>query len=244
MVDNKRYILGCSGYFYKGWWGKFYPKDIKMSEWFSYYASIFNTVEINSTFYRMPKPSDVKRWYRNAPEGFIFSVKMPRTITHYKKFRDVKEEIRDFYSLMKDNLKEKLGCVLIQLPPSYKKSEDNLGYILDSLDYEIKNVVEFRHKSWWSEDVYEELKSKNVSFCSVSAPKLPEDLVITADFVYVRFHGKDKWYRYNYSEDELKEWAYKLKNANFKEAFVYFNNDIDANAPKNCIYLRNLLLGT
>ncbi len=241
MADKREYFLGCSGYFYKGWWGKFYPKDLKMSEWFSYYVNRFNTVEINATFYRMPKPSDIRRWYENTPESFIFSVKMPRTITHYKKFRNTMEEVRNFCNLIKKNLKEKLACMLIQLPPNYQISKENLSIILGQLDPEIKNVIEFRHKSWWCDEIYEQLKRAGVCFCTVSAPKLPEDLVVTANFIYIRFHGKDRWYRYNYSDEELKEWAEKIKGGGFKTAYIYFNNDFNANAPYNCEKLREFL---
>ncbi len=241
MGRDKIYHLGCSGYFYKGWWGRFYPKELKMSQWFSYYATKFNTVEINATFYRIPKPSDIKRWYKQAPEGFLFSVKMPRTITHYKKFRDTEKETKDFYNLVKDNLREKLACMLIQLPPSYKASAENLDIILDQIDPEVKNVIEFRHKSWWNEETYKKMREKGVCFCSVSAPNLPEDLIVTTDFAYIRFHGKEGWYKYDYSDEELKEWALKIKQAECKEIFAYFNNDFNANAPRNCEKLKYFL---
>jgi len=241
-VDKERKLfLGCSGYFYKGWLGKFYPKDLKMSQWFNFYTSKFNTVEINSTFYRMPKPADLRRWSRSAPEGFVFSVKMNRNITHYKKFRNTQKEIKEFYDLIIENLEDKLGCVLIQLPPSYKKSEENLSAIIEQLNGDVKNVIEFRHKSWWSEEVYEKLRKFNLCFCSVSAPKLPEDLVVTAEYIYIRFHGKEKWYRYNYSDKELMEWARKIRSVDFTQAYIYFNNDFDANAPRNCERLKEFL---
>ncbi len=238
-----KYFIGCSGYFYWGWKGKFYPEDLKPNQWFNYYSKIFNTVEINSTFYHFPRPSTIKKWYKDSPENFIFSVKVNKTITHLKKFNGTEDLVNRFYSVVSENLKEKTGTFLFQLPPSYKYSKNNLEKIVNQLNLEFKNVVEFRHKSWWNEDVYDILAENNISFCSISSPKLPEDLIKTSDFGYVRFHGKERWYDYDYSDKELKDWAERIKKANFKECFIYFNNDYNAYAPKNALTLKNLLTG-
>ncbi len=236
-----KYHIGCSGYFYWGWKGKFYPEDLKPNQWFKYYSSIFDTVEINSTFYHFPKSSTIKKWYKDSPENFVFSVKVNKTITHLKKFKDTQDLINQFYKVVSENLNEKLGTFLFQLPPSYKYSKNNLQKIINQLNPEFKNVVEFRHKSWWNEEVYKILKENNICFCSISSPKLPEDLIKTSDFGYVRFHGKEGWYNYDYSDKELKEWAEKIKQAQFKECFIYFNNDYNAYAPKNALTLKEML---
>ena len=238
---EKSYHIGCSGYFYWGWKGRFYPEELKPSQWFKYYSSVFDTVEINSTFYRFPKPSSIKKWYKESPESFIFSVKVNKEITHIKRFKDTKVLIDRFYATVSENLKEKTGVFLFQLPPSYRYSKDNLARILSQLNTNFKNAVEFRHISWWNEEVCAALREHNIAFCTVSAPKLPEDFIQTADFCYVRFHGRDSWYKYNYLEDELKEWADKIRNSKAKECFVYFNNDFYAYAPNNALYLKKLL---
>ncbi len=239
--EYRAYFLGCSGYFYWGWKGRFYPKELKPKDWLHYYAKFFNTVEVNSTFYNFPKKENLRRFYRETPEGFLISVKANRLITHMKKFIGTEELIRDFYSVVDEGLREKIGCILFQLPPSFRYSEENLEKILDQLDPSFRNVVEFRHESWWREEVYEELRKRGVAFCSVSSPKLPEELVQTSDFVYIRFHGKEGWYRYNYSEEELKGWAERIRSAPAREVFAYFNNDYNAYAPFNCMKLMELL---
>jgi len=238
---GKLYFLGCSGYFYPSWRGKFYPKDLKPKNWLKYYSKFFNTVEINSTFYHFPKEENLKRLYRNTPENFVFSVKANRAITHYKKFKEIKGILKEFYKVCRNGLNKKLGCILFQLPPSYTYSEENLERILENLEKDFKNVIEFRHISWWNENVFKVLRENKVVFCSVSAPNLPEALVETSETVYIRFHGKTSWYRYNYSEKELKEWAKRIKKTKAKEVFVYFNNDYNAYAPQNCLKLKEIL---
>ncbi len=232
--------IGCSGYFYWGWKGKFYPEELKPNQWFQYYSSVFDTVEINSTFYHFPKESTIKKWYKEAPENFIFSVKVNKEITHLRKFKNTKRLINKFYSVVADNLNEKLGTFLFQLPPSFHYSEQNLERIISQLNPNYKNVVEFRHISWWNDKVYKSLEEHNICFCSISSPKLPEDLVKTTDYIYVRFHGK-KWYNYDYSDEELRFWADRIKNSGANECFVYFNNDYNAFAPKNALKLKELL---
>ncbi len=239
--EDRVFFLGCSGYFYWDWKGKFYPKDLQPKGWLAYYSRFFNTVEINSTFYNFPKRNTLRRFYRETPEGFRFSVKVNRLITHMKKFRETDKFIKDFYDIVSEALEEKLACILFQLPPSYRYTEENLGRILSSLDKGFKNVVEFRHGSWWNEEVYERFRREGVIFCSVSSPKLPEDLVKTSETVYIRFHGKDGWYRYNYPEDELRRWAERIKNSKAEEVYAYFNNDYNAYAPHNCLKLMELL---
>lgn len=233
--------IGCSGYFYWGWKGKFYPPDLKPNEWFKYYSKIFNTVEINSTFYNFPKKHSLKKWHKEAPENFKFTLKAHKSITHLKRFKNAKEEIENFYDVAL-TLKEKLGCILFQMPPSFKYSSENLEAVIKNLDKTFKNVIEFRHLSWWNEDVYKKMKENNIIFCSVSAPKLPEDIIQTTKDIYIRFHGKDRWYKYNYSDDELKFYAERLKKFNFENLFVYFNNDFNAFAPFNALKLKEFLM--
>ena len=236
-----RSYVGCSGFFYWGWKGRFYPEDMKPSEWFKYYSTKFNTVEINSTFYRFPKKSSMKRWFRNSPDDFVFSVKVNKHITHIKRLKGIKEELEDFYKIVSESLQEKMGAFLFQMPPGFRYSKENLNRILESLNPEFLNVVEFRHVSWWNEDVFRILSQNRITFCCVSAPNLPEKLIKTTDTIYVRFHGKEAWYRYNYSEEELRVWAEWIKKEKPENLFVYFNNDFFAYAPENAITFKRLL---
>lgn len=232
--------IGCSGYFYYGWKGLFYPESLNQSEWFKFYTHHFKTVEINSTFYRFPKKESVRRWYRDAPPDFLFSVKVNKIITHIKKFKESRDTLNSFYGIISENLREKLGVFLFQLPPSLRYSKSKLEEILGQLDTGFKNAIEFRHSSWWNQQCYDLLEKNGITFCSISAPKLPEDLVSTSKTSYIRFHGKT-WYSYNYSTKELEEWAKKLLSKDFKECFIYFNNDYSAYAPKNALELASII---
>ena len=237
------YYIGCSGFYYRDWKGKFYPEDLPQKEWFSYYTRHFNTVEINSTFYHFPRIENLRRWNRQAPSEFMFSVKAPRMITHIKRFKHTEDVLFEFYTVVTTALQEKLGPVLFQLPPSITFDEDFLYATLDQLDRRSRNVLEFRHPSWWNERTYSILEEYRVAFCSLSAPQLPEELVQTTDFLYIRFHGKETWYRYRYTEEELKTWAARIEHAHAKEVFAYFNNDFEAHAPENARMLHRLLAG-
>lgn len=234
------HFIGCSGWFYWHWKGIFYPQDIPQSKWFQHYIKYFDTVELNSPFYHWPKQSTAKTWYRQAPEDFVYTLKVNRLVTHIKKFKGTSRLVKDFYKLG-DELKEKMGCFLFQLPPSLRYSENKLKEIVEQLDPEKKNVVEFRHVSWFKKEVYDQLVKNNVIFCIVSSPELPEDFVKTADDIYIRFHGKGSWYGSNYSNKDLRQWCQKIKKAKAKNVWAYFNNDTNAYAVKNSLYLKKLL---
>ncbi len=227
--------VGTSGYFYRGWKGGFYPGDLPLARYFDYYQESFDTVELNASFYRFPTPEAVRRWYREAREGFLYAVKAHREITHLKKFADP-SRVRDFYEVVA-GLGEKLGPVLFQLPPSFRYRPEHLDRLMAALDPGYKNAIEFRHPSWWNETVYQALRAAGVAFVSVSAPGLPEDYVETA-FAYLRFHGRTAWYRYDYSENELLRWA---RAARGREVYAYFNNTDAGHAPKNALRFRELL---
>ncbi len=232
--------LGCSGWFYSHWKGLFYPNNLPTSRWFQYYAKFFNTVELNNTFYNFPKISTAKKWYKNSPKDFVYTLKVNRLVTHAKKFKDSAKLVRDFYKVG-DALKEKMGCFLFQLPPNMKFNEKKLAEIVSQLDPDRKNVVEFRHGSWFREEVYEEFRKNNVIFCTVSAPELPDDFVKTASDVYIRFHGRGRWYAGYYGDRELSEWARKIKRSKSENAWAYFNNDANAYAVKDCLRLKKIL---
>lgn len=240
---RKKIFIGTSGWSYNDWIGRFYPSELDRKEWFNFYCKWFNSTEVNMSFYRFPFPSVVKSWYRKSPKDFNFTFKANRQITHERKFECVDSLMKKFCSLV-DLVQEKLGCVLWQLPPSMHYSERNLGLLdgfLDQVEGR-KNVLEFRHKSWWRRETYGLLKRHNAAFCVVSCPSLPEEFIVTSDIAYIRLHGKSNWYRHEYTEEELTEWAKRIKRAgeNCKEIYCYFNNDYNAYAPKNAIELREM----
>ncbi len=234
------YHLGTSGWSYQDWKGRFYPTDIPQKNWLSFYARTFNTVEINMTFYRYPKPDTLKAWLDKTPKDFTFTLKANRQITHLKRIKGVKNEVRYFYVLA-DSLRDRLGCILFQLPPSLTLDLGLLKDFLSHLSSDHRNVLEFRHQSWYVEDVFEMLRVHKVIFCVVSSPQLPEDIIETAETAYFRFHGRVGWYKYDYSDDELKDWAEAIKKIKAKEFFIYFNNDYQAYAAANCKNLEKYL---
>ena len=211
------------------------------SEWFDHYAKRFDTVEINASFYSWPTVATVKGWLRQpGMRRFVYTVKVCELITHIKRFKGTKVLVQDF-GLIADILGERMGCFLFQLPPSYHYSKARLRAILSQLDPTRRNVVEFRHASWWNETVYAAFRETGTIFCSCSGPRLPDVLIRTADEVYVRLHGRERWYRHNYSTDELRTWADRVMSSGATRTWIYFNNDHDGYAPKNAMAMRRLL---
>ncbi|MDI6029526.1 DUF72 domain-containing protein [Corticibacterium sp. UT-5YL-CI-8] len=239
-LEQSAYV-GCSGWFYWKWRGKFYPEQMPTGEWFGHYADQFDTVEINASFYSWPTVANVKSWLRQIGDRqFVYTIKACELITHIKKFEDTETLVKDF-GMIADILGDRMGCFLFQLPPSYRFTEERLDAILSQLDPARRNVVEFRHASWWNETVYAAFRKTDTIFCSCSGPRLPDVLVRTADDIYLRLHGPERWYRHDYSESELAEWADKIHKSGAKRAWVYFNNDYEGFAPKNALAMRHLL---
>jgi uncharacterized protein YecE (DUF72 family) len=233
--------VGCSGWFYWKWRGSFYPADLPTSEWFHHYAKQFETVEINASFYSWPTVANVKSWLRQpGKRQFVYTVKVCELITHIKRFKGTKTLVRDF-GMIADILGERMGCFLFQLPPSHRFTKARLQAILDQLDPARRNVVEFRHASWWNETVYAAFRETGTIFCSCSGPRLPDVLVRTADDIYLRLHGPERWYRHDYSKDELTKWAHRIEARGATRAWIYFNNDYEAYAPKNARTMSRLV---
>jgi uncharacterized protein YecE (DUF72 family) len=229
-----KWWIGCSGFHYKHWKGVFYPEKLPQKKWFDFYKQHFNTLELNVTFYRFPQVSFLQNWYDNSPEAFSFSVKAPKAITHYKQFIASKEMLADFYGTIQEGLKEKLGCVLFQLPPRIGYKPEKLKLIIDNLDPAYRNVLEFRNETWWNAEVFQLLTENNISFCGMSHPLLPEDVVVNNKTLYYRFHGVPDCYKSPYEFSVLQQVSDDIANDDrVKEAFIYFNNDIDASAIKN-----------
>jgi uncharacterized protein YecE (DUF72 family) len=238
--DTVKAWVGCSGYHYSHWKGNFYPVELKKKEWLGWYAERFNTVEINKTFYSLPKRETLIQWRDETPGGFLFTFKGSRYVTHMKKLQDAGEHVPKLYRAL-EPMGEKAGCVLWQLPGNLHKDLDRLEAFCRSLSRQYRNVIEFRHASWFDRDVEDILRNHGIAFCALSAPDdLPEDVRSTADFLYLRFHGKDDWYRERYTREELGEWHERLVKQGGKECFVYFNNDYKAYAPENAETMKEL----
>jgi len=238
MID---WWIGCSGFYYKHWIKIFYPEGLPKRRWFEFYCEHFNTLELNVTFYRFPQLKFLENWYLKSPPKFSFSVKAPRLITHYKRFKGTERMLTDFYETTGKGLKEKLGCVLFQLPPTQAYDEAKLELIMDSLDPAFNNVVEFRHMTWWNSEVYKKLSDKKIVFCGMSHPQLPEDVVQNHRTLYYRFHGVPELYRSEYKKQTLERVAGEIKKSGkTKTAFIYFNNDITAAAIKNAHQLEKI----
>jgi uncharacterized protein YecE (DUF72 family) len=226
--------IGCSGFHYKHWRGTFYPEKLAMTKWFNFYCQHFSTLELNVTFYRFPQLSFLQTWHDKSPDNFRFAVKAPRAITHYKKFNDTADMLNSFYDTINNGLQNKLGPVLFQIPPSYNYTEEKLEKILKALNPTFNNVLEPRHVSWWHDDIYKTLADYNITFCGMSHPALPGDIIQNTPVIYYRFHGVPDLYRSPYSTERLQQVVDTVKsNHNIKEAWFYFNNDIDASAINN-----------
>ena len=238
-----KWHIGCSGFHYKDWRGKFYPEKLAQKNWFDYYTRFFDTVELNVTFYRFPQLSFLQSWYKKSPEHFRFSVKAPKAITHFKQFHDTARMITDFYETINNGLQEKLGPVLFQLPPRFAYDDERMERIMNNLNPSFNNVVEFRHESWWRADVYRALAERNITFCGMSHPTLPDDVIENTSTVYYRFHGVPNLYRSSYSKEFLQGIVNAVKsNGMVNQGWFYFNNDYDAVGVKNAEEMAALIV--
>ena len=234
--------IGCSGFHYKEWKEVFYPKGVPQRLWLDHYCKHFNTLELNVTFYRFPQLAFLLNWYQKTPAQFSFAVKAPRLITHYKKFDGVESLLSDFYGSIQEGLKEKLGCVLFQLPAQLSYSEELLQKITNQLNPSFVNVVEFRHASWWQPKVQETLSFHHISFCGISHPLLPNEVVANTENIYYRFHGVPHLYYSAYDNSFLQQVVTAISAAKHaKQAYVYFNNTAQTAAIENAQFVQQLI---
>lgn len=231
--------LGTSGWYYDHWINTFYPSDVDKSNWLKVYAEKFNTVEVNASFYRLPFKNMVKGWNNKIPDDFLLTFKGSQIVTHKKKLHDVEEYLEKFYDRI--SLANNVGVILWQLPPSLKKDNELLEQFLAQLSPDFRQCIEFRHKSWFTKEVFNLLSDYNVGYCIISAPNMPSTVKVTSNFAYIRWHGLDEWYKYDYSKKELYVWAEIINNLDVSDVFGYFNNDYQGFAPKNCLQLKKLL---
>lgn len=223
-ISSKIYI-GTSGWSYNHWKENFYPKEIKSKEWLHYYSSVFSTVEINSTFYRLPSVSTINNWYDQVPNDFLFSIKASRYITHLKWLIDCEESI-DFFYKITSGLKTKIGPILFQLPPSFKINKERFIEFIENLNMDYDHVFEFRHPSWFVDDIYELMQKRKIALCITDLNGKLSPEVITSHFTYIRLHGPKTAYQGSYGPSKLKLWKKKIENwGSDKSVYCYFDND-------------------
>jgi uncharacterized protein YecE (DUF72 family) len=236
--------IGCSGWNYASWKDEFYEgKPARL--WLEHYARHFDTVEVNNTFYRLPNRDAVANWERTAPPGFTFTIKMSRYVTHIKRLTDLGTGLQRFYERIEPLLRSaKMGPILWQLPPTFKRDDERLRAALERFPEEQRHCIEFRHPTWFVDETYEALREHGVALVIGDRPEVKpfQAHVFTADWTFVRFHYGSRGRRGNYSEAELQEWA-----ATFREwreqvgVFMYFNNDWEVFAVRNALRMKELL---
>jgi uncharacterized protein YecE (DUF72 family) len=234
--------VGCSGWQYKHWRGDFYPADLPQHRWFEHYAAIFDTVEINNTFYRLPERSQFCAWRRRAPAAFEFAVKASRFLTHMKKLKDPGEPLDRLFTRLRA-LGPHLGPVLYQLPPGWKADLERFETFTALLPPDARHVVEFREPSWYDRSIRAVMERRGIALCLHDMPGSATERERIGPFVYVRFHGAGARYGGGYPEDRLRDWARWLNAQRDAgcDVFAYFNNDIGGHAPRDAMTLRRVL---
>ena len=216
--------VGTSGYNYPEWRGQFYPTDLPQSRMLPYYAARFSTVEINASFYRMPTEKTVTGWADATPPGFVFTLKAPQRITHMKRLLDVDDLVRRFVDVA-TTLGPKLGALLFQLPPNFRKDTERLGQLLVTLPPGRRCAFEFRHPSWFTEDVYDLLRTRDAALCVADTEDGTTPEVATASWGYLRLRDA------GYTDAELDRWASVVRQSAWRDAFVYFKHEESASGP-------------
>ncbi|MGH7323239.1 MAG: DUF72 domain-containing protein [Candidatus Rokuibacteriota bacterium] len=228
--------VGTSGYNYPEWKGSFYPTDLPPARMLEYYAARFGVVEINATFYRMPTPKSLGAWATATPDHFVFALKAPQRITHFARLRDVDEPVRYFCDTAR-TLGPKLGPLLFQLPPNFKKDVGRLVELLALLPPGLACAFEFRHESWFGDDVYDRLRSRNAALCIADTERGTTPVVPTADFGYLRLRDE------GYHDADLHRWAGTVHDlgAGWREAYVFFKHEESGTGPAFAKRLEGLL---
>ncbi len=238
--------IGCSGWNYAHWRnGVFYPPRCAPRNWLEFYSRYFDTVEINNTFYRLPTVKAVEGWAAGAPEGFVFSVKMSRYLTHIKRLTEVEAGLAVFFGRLAPMLgSPKLGPILWQLPPNFERNDERLRTTLALLPRDQRHCVEFRHPSWFVPETYECLREHGVALVIGDRPEVKafQAHELTAGFTFVRFHAGSRGGDGNYSYDELEEWARLVEAwSRTVDVYAYFNNDWEGYAIYNALWLKRRL---
>jgi uncharacterized protein YecE (DUF72 family) len=236
--------IGCSGWNYPHWRERVYPKGVAQRRWLEHYATLFDTVEVNNTFYRLPKVTSVRGWIEQTPPDFLFAIKTSRYLTHIRRLRDVGDGLARFYDRIAPLVgSPKLGPVLWQLPPTFKRDDGRLAAVLAAVPGG-RHCFELRDPSWYIDDVYALLREHGAALVIPDSPKYPfRTLELTADWTFVRFHHGSRGRGGNYSERELDEWAERIAawRDGGIDVYAYFNNDWEGYAVKNGLRLKQLL---
>jgi uncharacterized protein YecE (DUF72 family) len=218
--------VGTSGYSYKEWKGSFYPEKISAKDMLRFYSERLSTVEINATFYRLPQKSTLENWKQQVPKNFRFSLKAPQRITHFKRLNEVADDTKYFLDLAA-TLEDQLGVVLFQLPPNMKKDLPRLETFLSALPTQPRAAFEFRHPTWFDDDVLELLRTRNCALCVSDTDDMPVTHIDqTADWGYLRLR------RVLYSEEHLKDWLTRVREQNWNETFVFFKHEDEGTGPR------------
>ena len=242
--------LGCSGWQYRHWRGTFYPAEMPQNRWFAYYATRFDTVEINNSFYRLPAAETFTKWAEQAPPGFVYAVKASRFLTHMKKLKDPSDPLARFFDHAR-HLGSHLGPVLYQLPPRWPLNLDRLEVFLRTLDgmrsqlgARSRHVVEFREPSWYDTKVYRLLERYRTALCLHDMEGSSTRKVVVGPFVYVRFHSGESRYGGAYDDRRLEQWSEWLtrRAESGLDVYAYFNNDQDGHAPRDAVRLRTRIV--
>ena len=240
----KKVRVGCSGWAYPHWRERLYPKGLPQRQWLAYYAEHFDTVEINNTFYRLPKPSAVEGWVVQSPPGFVFSVKASRYLTHVKRLKTLDPYVQRFFEPLEALVQsEKFGPLLWQFPQNFHRNDERLSNALRALP-KGRHAFEFRHESWFTNEVYELLREHGASLVIGDESKrwVSTPHVRTADWTYIRLHHGSRGRQGNYSKSEIETWARRISQWRREtEVFVYLNNDWEGYALRNARLLKDLL---
>jgi uncharacterized protein YecE (DUF72 family) len=231
--------IGTSGWQYRSWKGPFYPSKLPQREWLAHYSTRFPVVEVNNSFYQLPKEDTFERWREGTPEDFVFVVKASRYITHIRRLRESRDSVDLFWSRA-SRLGKKLGPVLFQLPPTLKRDTGLLTEFLRILPRRVKPAFEFRQESWERDDVYEALDRAGAAWVLPDRPGWRVPLVVTADWTYIRFHQGRRTHP-GYAKDKLRTWADRIAGLPTDEAWIFFNNDPLAAAPEDASTMTRLL---
>ena len=234
--------IGCSGWNYKHWRERFYPRGLPARRWFEFYAEHFNTVEINNSFYRLPPPETFDKWREQAPPGFCYAVKANRYITQAKKLLDPEEPLDRMMTAAR-HLQDRLGPILYQLPPSLGLNLERLEQFLAFLPRDALSVFEFRNRGWYIPQTYELLERYGASFCTHDMPGSVSERVAVGRAAYARFHGCGEKYWGRYPDDRLLSWADWMleQSRGGRTVWAYFNNDIDGHAILDAQTLKSMV---
>jgi uncharacterized protein YecE (DUF72 family) len=231
-----KFWIGTSGFQYAEWKGNFYPEDLPAAKMLAFYAERLSTTEINYTFHRIPTPKTIDNWKVLTPENFRFALKAPQKITHWLKLRECADTLRYFHDVV-SALGEKLGPVLFQLPPNFKKDTLVLGDFLNGLPGGMRAAFEFRHESWFDDQVFDTLRTRGAALCIADTEKLETPKIVTTDYGYLRLRRED------YTESDVERWTkfVREQGSNWAEAFVYFKHEEAGIGTKLASQMKKLL---